>query len=287
MREHFLAAQAIVLVGGRAFVAYPYRAAEPVPEGVAVLHVADNPEAFGREHAADMALLGEIGQTLAAAAERLRALLDQESVAARLAARGAHKCAATQALRAQIIAESADAPLTADAAVLAALDALPDDALIANDSAATFGRVQDLLTTRPGRYFFSRGGVLGCNMPAAVGASLATGGWVASFMGDGGAMYSPQALWSAAHYRARIIAFVFNNRRYGVLQSAARQLGYANALAGRFVGMEVVDPAIDFQALAASMGAPAERADDREAIAAAVARALRRDGPSLIEIRIR
>jgi benzoylformate decarboxylase len=49
----------------------------------------------------------------------------------------------------------------------------------------------------------------------------------------------------------------------------------------------VVDPAIDFQALAASMGAPAERADDREAIAAAVARALRRDGPSLIEIRIR
>ena len=64
MREHFENAQAIVLVGGRAFVAYPYRAAKPVPEGVAVLHVADNPEAFGREHAADMALLGDIGATL-------------------------------------------------------------------------------------------------------------------------------------------------------------------------------------------------------------------------------
>ena len=65
MRAHFKAAQAIVLVGGRAFIAYAYRDAEPVPEGVAVLHVADNPEAFGREHAADMALLGDIGQTLA------------------------------------------------------------------------------------------------------------------------------------------------------------------------------------------------------------------------------
>ena len=60
--------------------------------------------------------------------------------------------------------------------MLAAIDALPKDALIANDSAATFGRVQDLLTTQPGRYFFARGGVLGCSMPAAVGAALATRG---------------------------------------------------------------------------------------------------------------
>ena len=77
MRAHFEAAEAIVLVGGRAFVAYPYRDAEPVPQGVAVLHVADNPEAFGREHAADMALLGDIGLTLQAAAERLRELFDR------------------------------------------------------------------------------------------------------------------------------------------------------------------------------------------------------------------
>jgi benzoylformate decarboxylase len=100
-------------------------------------------------------------------------------------------------------------------------------------------------------------------------------------------MYSPQALWSAAHYRARVIFFVFNNRRYGVLQNVARQLGYANAAAGRFVGMDIVDPAIDFEALAVSMGVPGVRADDRVAIGAAVAKALARDGPSLIEVPIR
>jgi benzoylformate decarboxylase len=287
MRAHFKAAQAIVLVGGRAFVAYPYRDAEPVPEGVAVLHIADNPEAFGREHAAAMALLGDIGLTLAAAAARLTELTDRQAVAARLAARGALRQAAREATRADILAESKSLPLTPDAAVLAALDALPKHTLIANDSAATFGRVQDLLTTEPGRYFFARGGVLGCSMPAAVGAALATRGWVASFVGDGGAMYSPQALWSAAHCRARVIFFVFNNRRYGVLQNVAKSLGYANAVAGRFVGMEVSDPAIDFQALSRSMGVPAARADDRAAIGAAVAKGLERDGPSLIEIAIR
>jgi len=287
MRAHLQSAQAIVLVGGRAFVAYPYREAEPVPDGVAVMHIADNPEAFGREHAADMALLGDISDTLSAVAGRLRERVDQGKVAALLAGRGAGRREAREKTRADILAESPSGPLSADAAVLAALDALPEDAIIANDSAATFGRVQDLMTTEPGRYFFARGGVLGCSMPAAVGASLATGGWVASFVGDGGAMYSPQALWSAAHNAARVIFVVFNNRRYGVLQNVAKSLGYANAKAGRFVGMDVVDPAIDFLWLAASMGVPAERATNREAIGAAVGRALGRKGPSLIEIPIR
>jgi benzoylformate decarboxylase len=286
MRARFANAEAIVLVGGRAFVAYAYREEKPVPEGVAVYHVADNPEAFGREHAADMALLGDIGATLAAAAERLRGALDRPLVEARLAARAARQRSARDALRAGILAEPG-APLSADAAVLAALDSLPEDVLITNDSAATFGKVQELMMTRPGRYFFSRGGVLGCNMPAAVGAALGTPGWVASLVGDGGVMYSPQALWSAAHHRARVVFIVFNNRRYGVLQNVARQLGYANAQAGRFVGMDVVDPAIDFHALARSMGVPSERADDRDAIRVGVARAIEREGPTLIEIPIR
>jgi benzoylformate decarboxylase len=189
-------------------------------------------------------------------------------------------------LRAEILAELG-APLTPDAAVLAALDGLPEGALIANDSAATFGRVQDLLTTRPGRYFFARGGVLGCNMPASVGMALATGNWVASFVGDGGAMYSPQALWSAANTGVNVLFFVFNNRRYGVLQNVARSLDYANAVAGKFVGMTLDDPAVDFSALARSMGVAYSRADDRAAIVEAAARAAKRGGPTLIEVTIK
>src|ERR1700722_8225843 len=116
MRAHLKSAQAIVLVGGRAFVAYPYREAEPVPEGIAVLHIADNPEAFGREHGADMALLGDIGQTLGAVAGRLGELVDKRKVAARLEARGARRREAREALRAEILAETATGSLTAAAA---------------------------------------------------------------------------------------------------------------------------------------------------------------------------
>jgi benzoylformate decarboxylase len=204
-----------------------------------------------------------------------------------LSERAAVKRAHEAAIRAQILGEMTELPLSPDAAVLTVSDALPANTLLANDSAATFGKVQEILTTRPGRYFFARGGVLGCNMPAAVGAALLHDGPVASFVGDGGAMYSPQALWSAARYRTRVLFFIFNNRRYGVLQNIARQLGCRNAVAGRFIGMDVDDPAIDFQALAASMGVPAVRADAPDAIRAAIAEALKRDGPTLIEIAVK
>ena len=74
--------KALVLVGGRAFIAYPYRDVEPIPEGVKIFHVAETPEAFGREHAADIALLGEVPATLAAAAAALRGKVDASAVAA-------------------------------------------------------------------------------------------------------------------------------------------------------------------------------------------------------------
>lgn len=287
MREHLETAQVLVLVGGRAFVAYPYRDVKPIPDGVKVLHVADNAEAFGREHPAHAALLGDIGATLHAAAIRLGALVDGPEIAARLSRKAAIKRDYEAAIRAQIMNEMMETPLSPDAAVLTVSDALPANTLLANDSAATFGKVQEILTTRPGRYFFARGGVLGCNMPAAVGAALLHDGPVASFVGDGGAMYSPQALWSAARYRTKVLFFVFNNRRYGVLQNIARQLGCPNATAGRFVGMDVNDPPVDFQALAASMGVPAKRADAPDDIRAAIADALGRDGPTLIEIAVK
>ncbi|MEZ5840528.1 MAG: thiamine pyrophosphate-binding protein [Hyphomicrobiales bacterium] len=286
MRERLEAAEAIVLIGGRAFVAYPYRDVEPIPDGVRVYHVADNPEAFGREHPADLALLGDIGATLLASADALDMRLDRTAVAARLAGRKTAKERHIAAIRAEIMAMAGERPLPPDVAVLAVSDALPENTILANDSAATFGKVQELLMTRPGRYFFARGGVLGCNMPASVGAALLHDGPVASFAGDGGAMYSPQALWSAARYGAKVLFFVFNNRRYGVLQNIARQLGCENAVAGKFVGMNIDNPPIDFQALAASMGVPSTRADTTEDIATAVAEALARSGPSLIEIAI-
>lgn len=286
IRQRLADCEAVVVVGGRAFIAYPYRAVHPLPDGAKLYHVTETATASGREFPADLALVGDIGLTLAAVAQALVPQIEPKARAARADARRVSKAAHRAALTAQIEATMDSFPLCPDAAVLSVLRAMPDNALISNDSAATFGAVNDLIETMPGRYFFARGGVLGCSMPASVGAAIAHDGPVFSFVGDGGAMYSPQALWSAAHYECHVIFVVFNNRRYDVLQRVARDLGCQNALAGRFVGMDVDNPAVDFQALAASMGVPACKADTPDAIADAINAAALRSGPSLIEITI-
>jgi benzoylformate decarboxylase len=277
---------AVLLIGGRAFVAYPYRPERPIPESCRVYHVASSLEALGREFPAEAAACGDLGATLAALGGALAGRVDARAAQARVAALGVAKQAKEARVREAILADAQARPISPDLAVLSVLDALPPGALIASDSAATFGPVQQVMRTDPGLYFFARGGVLGCAAPAAVGASMAHEGWVANFCGDGGAMYSPQAMWTAARHRAKVIFFVFNNARYNVLMNVAKGLGAKNALEGKFVGMNVDDPRIDYQALAKAMGVPAVAAEGPTEIAAALAQALTRDGPSLIEIPI-
>jgi benzoylformate decarboxylase len=67
------------------------------------------------------------------------------------------------------------------------------------------------------QYSFSRGGALGWGMPAAVGFSLGIDrAPVVSIVGDGAALYSPQALWTAAHERLPVTFVVVNNREYNM-----------------------------------------------------------------------
>jgi benzoylformate decarboxylase len=49
---------------------------------------------------------------------------------------------------------------------------------------------------------------------------------------------------------------------------------YASTRANRFIGMDILDPAIDFLALAASMGLPADRIERAAEIAPALEAAI-------------
>ena len=108
------------------------------------------------------------------------------------------------------------------------------------------------------QYSFSRGGALGWGMPAAVGFSLGIDrASVVSIVGDGAALYSPQALWTAAHERLPVTFLVINNREYNILKRFMRsQPHYASTQANRFIGMDIVDPAINFSGTCHLNGRP-------------------------------
>jgi benzoylformate decarboxylase len=78
---------------------------------------------------------------------------------------------------------------------------------------------------------------------------------------------------------------VVNNCEYNILKKVMRsQPHYASVRANRFIAMDIVDPAIDFPALAASMGLPARRAERAADIEPAIEADIASATPNLIEI---
>ena len=94
--------------------------------------------------------------------------------------------------------------------------------------------------------------------------------------GDGGFMLSIAELATAAEYELPIVVCLFNDRGYGVLRVVQ------DAVMERRAGVDLHTP--DFVKVAEGMGAAAEAVVGVDAFEPALARALSRPGPTLLDI---
>ncbi|MFB9266820.1 benzoylformate decarboxylase [Bradyrhizobium erythrophlei] len=128
-------------------------------------------------------------------------------------------------------------------------------------------------------YTMASGG-LGYSLPAAVGMALGRReGRTVCLIGDGSAMYSIQALWTAAQRKLPLTVVVLNNSGYGAMRSFSQVMQVRNV-----PGLEL--PGIDFVKLAEGMGCDAVRVTRSAELANAYKRALAHDGASLIEVMV-
>ncbi len=104
--------------------------------------------------------------------------------------------------------------------------------------------------------------------------------------GDGGAMYTLQALWSQARERLDVTTVIFANRSYAILNIELMRVG-ADAGPAALSMLDIGDPSLDWVALATGMGVEAVRGDTLEAFDDAFASAMRSRGPQLIEAVLR
>lgn len=267
-------------LGGQALMVYPYAGGSPLPDDVSLLHLSADPDAPGHTHPAALGVVGDIAATIGALLPILPAL-----PAATLTSPPALE---TPDYDATALARYDAVPMHPMAAVHALLRALPADITLV-DEAITAGSYARGLhrTTRPGTYFFCRGGGLGWGMPAAAGISLARGGdAVVCLVGDGSAMYSPQALWTAAARRLPVLFVVINNREYAILKQNLPPTGVSAAL-GRTVGLDLDDPPVNYLALAASMGVESARVEKAGDIGDVATAAWNSGRPYLIELPVR
>jgi benzoylformate decarboxylase len=132
---------------------------------------------------------------------------------------------------------------------------------------------------RPKGFYTMASGGLGWGLPAAVGVALAEKQPVVCLIGDGSAMYSIQALWTAAQEKLSMVMIVLNNHGYGAMKSFSKLLGNGEPPGIRLPGISYLDVARGFGAV----GVEVTRSSD---IYHALQTALQREGPTLIDIQI-
>lgn len=169
--------------------------------------------------------------------------------------------------------------------VAAVARAVPPDTVIVDESISSAGGIRQLFRCADARSFFGmRGGGIGWGLPAAFGVKLALGDRpVVALLGDGSALYTNQALWTAARESLGVAVVIFNNRSYRILKQRVRALKGFAAEDDRYVGLDLDRPAIDWIGLARSLGVPGERVEKVGNVAAAIGRALATRGPYLID----
>ena len=109
------------------------------------------------------------------------------------------------------------------------------------------------------------------------------------FSGDGGSMYTPQALWTAAHHRIGAKFVICNNRSYQLLKLNVQQYWRERDLPERAfpASFDIRDPDIRFDELARSLGVASARVETRDEVGPAIGEMLAHDGPFLIDLVLR
>jgi len=261
---------------------------DPLPGGLAVIQIGQRDWELGKNYPAEIALRADVGETLRAlvpALERQGGARQAERAAAAVAALADRNWSARrERMRAAAVARADARPMDPDLLMLRAVEALPADAVVVEEALLSGRALLGLLPFRdPRSYYGLASGGIGFALPGAIGIQLAQPERpVLAIVGDGSAMYSIQALWTAAHLKLPITYLITNNRSYRIIKE--RLLSFHGN--DRFIGMDFRDPPLDFVGLARSMGMPAREVTDPGAVHDAVREAMASGGPSLIDAHV-
>jgi benzoylformate decarboxylase len=173
-------------------------------------------------------------------------------------------------------------PMQGDWLTWKLVEAMPADGILVHEGLTSARQLNALYAYRDryGYHGLASGGI-GWGLPAAVGAQLANPGRpVTAIIGDGSAMYSVQALWTAAHHKLPMTFVICNNGGYRIIKQRLKSFHNDD----NFVGMDFKEPAIDWLAVAKGFGMRAIRVADPAEIEGVLRTACTgRDGPVLID----
>ncbi|MBB4396799.1 benzoylformate decarboxylase [Bradyrhizobium sp. ERR14] len=257
LREHDL----VVVIGAPVFTFHVEGHAAIFDGGATIFQITDD---------ADAAAVTPVGTSIIATMKpALSTLLDLLPETKRAAPKGRTLPPAPQA---------AD-PLPVEFLLHSLSQAMPDGASLVEEVPSHRPAMQKFMPMRGQDSFYTMAsGGLGYSLPAAVGMALGKPKQrTVCLIGDGSAMYSIQALWTAAQRKLPLTIIVINNSGYGAMRSFSQVMQVRNV-----PGLEL--PGIDFVKIAEGMGCHAVRVTRAAELGEALKRGMAFEGTSLVEV---
>jgi len=259
--------------------------------GAKVVHIDLNAYEIAKNHPVDLGLVADPKPTLALLGDALEAIMtpaQRDAAKARLDALAQAKAAksAAELAKDQVVRDAVPIKMSRFMEELVAQ--LPQETIIFDEALTNSPPiVRYWPPERTGQYFLTRGGSLGVGIPGAIGAKLANPDKpVVGFTGDGGAMYTIQALWSAARHNVAAKFVVCNNTSYRLLQLNIDEYWREQGVPKHDypLSFDLSSPRLRFDEMARSMGVPGLRVEKPWEIGPAIKQALAQPGPFLIDL---
>jgi len=286
VREVLSAYDLLIVLGADPLRMSVHSEVEPLPDGMPIVQVGLVDWDLAKNFGAEIALKADVRETLRALVPALKskggAALEARAREGVTSLASKNWTARRAGLVEQISKARDRAPIDPDYLTLQIVETMPANAILV-DEGLTSSR--PMLSLRPHRerygYHALASGGIGWGLPASVGVSLANPGRpVVCFSGDGSAMYSIQALWTAAHHKLPLNVVIANNGGYRIIKQ--RLLSFHGD--DNYVGMDFADPSVDFTGIARSLGLEAIRITKPKDLQAELASAFKRPGTKLIEV---
>ena len=259
---------------------------DPLPPELPIVQIGLRDWEMGKNYPSEIALRSDVKETLQKLIPQLRQMQGTEK--ARTSVRSLEQISqsnwSTNRVQRQqeIGARSDEGSIDPDWLMMQIAESIPPDTIIVDEGLTTSKNLLQFLPHRDRySYFGMVTGGIGWGIAAAVGVQLAQPDRpVVAISGDGSAMYSPQALWTAAHLKLPILFLIFNNQGYRILKE--RLLAFHGN--DQYIGMNLREPSIDFTGLATAFGMRAEKITDAVQFEATFKDAVTSDTPCLLEI---
>jgi benzoylformate decarboxylase len=291
MKGQLSSADVVLAVGTPVFpLLFPIDDSPFAPD-TRVVHIDLDVREIGKNWPVEIGMLADPRLAMAEVVARLKETLTAEQGEAARARATAVETMAGQLMQALENAARArwdNVPMAAGRMMSELADALLPDTVLFDESVTAGGYLMRYLRfDDTSRHYRAAGGGLGPGMPNPIGIKLARPDKpVLSVSGDGAALYTIQALWTAAHHRIPVTWVIANNNSYRILKlNMLEYLGEGSA-GRRFVEMDLTGPTVDFPAVAASFGVKGVRVEHPDEVGDAVREAQKAGEPRLVDVAI-